>query len=150
VERDRADDLVDICQLKPRYFRFTDTKQWVQLRELFDDDLVYHADPSPHPRSTVPAVVGADAFVAKVAQSFASAVSVHHGSSPEIEFTSPNEASGVWAMYDWVDDRANGRSRKGYGHYYDRYRRDADGRWRIVEIRLTRIRVNVVTSIDAP
>jgi hypothetical protein len=149
LEQDRIADVVDICRLKARYFRFIDTKQWEQLRELLSDDLVYYADTSPVPRSTVPAVVGADEFVARVAASFASAVSVHHGSSPEIDFTSSDDATGVWSMCDWVDDRANGRSRRGHGHYFDRYRRDTGGSWRIAELRLTRIRVDEARTTNA-
>jgi hypothetical protein len=147
MERSRADDLIEICRLKARYFRFLDTKQWAELRALLDDDLVYYADTSPVPESTKPAVVGADAFVARVSQSFADAVSVHHGSAPEIDFITDNEATGIWAMYDWVDDKRTRQCRKGYGHYHDRYKKDTHGRWRMTEVRLTRIRVDLSPSV---
>ena len=60
---------------------------------------------------------------------------------PEISIIDDSNATGVWAMYDWVDDPDHGRAFQGYGHYRERYRRGSDGNWRISELRLERIRV---------
>jgi hypothetical protein len=67
------------------------------------------------------------------------------------------EAEGVWAMFDYVQiEGANGRtSIKGYGHYYETYRKCDDGKWRISSKRNTRLRLDEVpwtlpdTSEDA-
>jgi hypothetical protein len=63
---------------------------------------------------------------------------------PEITFADENAANGIWAMYDWVDDPGRGFASQGYGHYHERYVRCPDGKWRIAETHLTRLRTNDV------
>jgi hypothetical protein len=63
---------------------------------------------------------------------------------PEIDFLDADTATGVWAMYDWVDDPARGVAWQGYGHYHEQYLRCPDGRWRFSKMRLTRLRVDPV------
>jgi SnoaL-like domain len=128
----------NIKQLKARYFRFIDTKQWEALRDVFTDDLEFYFE------SSTPTITSADAFVAFISERLATAVSVHHGHMPEISIADDSNATGVWAMYDWVDDPDHGRAFQGYGHYRERYRRGSDGSWRISELRLERIRVDPV------
>jgi SnoaL-like domain len=128
----------NIKQLKARYFRFIDTKQWEALRDVFTDDLEFYFE------SSTPTITSADAFVAFISERLATAVSVHHGHMPEISIADDSNATGVWAMYDWVDDPDHGRAFQGYGHYHERYRRGSDGSWRISELRLERIRVDPV------
>ena len=67
-----------IKQLKARYFRFIDTKQWEALRDVFTDDLQFYFE------SSTPTITSADAFVAFISERLATAVSVHHGHMPEI------------------------------------------------------------------
>jgi ketosteroid isomerase-like protein len=128
----------NIKQLKARYFRFVDSKQWDALRDVFTDDVLFYFE------SPTPAIDSADSFVAFISQRLATAVSVHHGHMPEISIIDDSNATGVWAMYDWVDDPDHGRAFQGYGHYRERYRRGSDGNWRISELRLERIRVDPV------
>ena len=71
------DDLEAIKQLKARYFRLMDTKQWEAFRELFTDDAVMQSTPDPEER-----FVGGDEIAAKVSRALADAVSVHHGHTP--------------------------------------------------------------------
>jgi SnoaL-like domain len=75
-----------------------------------------------------------------------SGVTTHHGHAPEITFTSATEAAGTWAMHDYVQvDAPDGRvSLKGWGHYYETYRKGDDGRWRISSKRNARLRVDDV------
>lgn len=122
--------------LKARYFRLMDTKEWGAYRDLFTDDMVFFFE------SDTPQTRSGDEFVAFVRARLADATTAHHGHMPEIELTSATTATGVWAMYDWVDDPAQDRAFQGYGHYHERYRRDEDGRWRIAELRLSRLRVD--------
>lgn len=135
------DDVRAIEQLKARYFRFLDTRDWDALRLVFADDVV--VDTSDSGGSVV---AGADAFVAVLRKVLEGAVTVHHGHMPEIEFTSPTTASGIWSMEDrirWPD----GRDLQGYGHYHETYEK-TDGVWRIKTLKLTRIRLDV-TGRDA-
>ena len=129
------DDLEAIKQLKARYFRTLDTKDWEGMREVFTDDLVMDVS-----ESGGGVVAGADAFMGSLRKILQDVVSVHHGHMPEIELTSPTTARGIWAMEDllrWPD----GRELRGYGHYHETYTR-VDGAWRIQTSKLTRLRVD--------
>ena len=75
----------------------------------------------------------------------ANAVTVHQGHMPELRFAGDDDATGVWAMFDWVDSSAaGGFSMQGFGHYHEDYEKGDDGRWRIKVLRLTRIRVDQI------
>lgn len=139
-----GDERVALEELKSRYFRLMDTKQWDAFRELFTDDMVFYMEDSVLPDTTVPMSTTGDAFVANTSKVLTTAVTVHHGHMPELTITGPGTATGIWSMYDWVDDPVNGFAIQGWGHYHERYVRGDDGRWRFAEIRLTRIRVDRV------
>ena len=98
VTMDRMTDVFAIHQLKSRYFRYLDTKQWAEWRKVFTDDLVFYADNSVLPSSQKPMQSGGDNFVQFVSKQLTGAVTVHHGHMPEIEFTGPSSARGIWAM----------------------------------------------------
>jgi uncharacterized protein (TIGR02246 family) len=129
-----------IRQLKARYFRLMDEKQWDAWRELFTEDAVVEASPDPNER-----FVGADEIVTRVRGYLENAVTVHHGHMPEIEIDG-DTASGIWAMDDYVE--LPELVMRGAGHYHDAYVR-RDGVWRIRESRLTRLRMEIRRK-DAP
>src|SRR3954447_17095796 len=136
-------DVLAIHDVKSRYFRYLDTKEWASWRELFTDDLVFYMEDSAVPATTEPITVGGDTFVEYVSDLLKTSVTVHHGHMPQIDITSEREATGVWAMFDFVDDPEGDMGAfKGYGHYHERYVKSDDGRWRIAELRLTRLRVD--------
>jgi hypothetical protein len=141
-------DLLALHALKGRYFRTLDTKDWAGFRDVFVDDFVVYWDRSFHDRSASPVLRGADAFVANVQERHRTSVTVHHGHTPEIELSSRDTAHGIWALYDWVDNAEHGHAWQGYGHYDERYVREGDGRWRIAEMRLSRIRMTGVRTTD--
>ena len=130
-------DIEQIKQLKARYFRLTDSRDWVGVRGLFTDDCTF----------TSPGTVGVDgpdAFVQRVEELITPGVSVHHGHMPEITIHDSSHASGIWAMYDYLElegrpDRAGSH---GYGHYLESYRKDEGHGWRISRWELVRIRVD--------
>jgi uncharacterized protein (TIGR02246 family) len=134
MDPSRLADLEEIKQLKARYFRLMDTKQWEAWGDVFTEDCTMQNGP---PES--PAVRGRREIVAYVRGHIEHVITVHHGHMPEIRFHSPKRASGIWAMYDQL--RAPGFEVDGWGHYHEEYRRCADGRWRIASTRLTRLRV---------
>lgn len=130
------DDIEAIKQLKGRYFRTMDTKDWEGFRDVFSDDVSIDTTDSGGE-----VVEGADKFVDFVKQSLDEAVTVHHGHTPEIEIHSPTTASGVWAMEDrlrWP----NGREIQGYGHYTETYEKTG-GTWRIKTSKLTRLWLDI-------
>jgi SnoaL-like protein len=132
-------DLEAIKQLKARYFRAVDTKDWDLFRGVFADDVRVW-----YPSSTE-WIEGADAVVAHVSKAFVpEAISVHQGYMPEIEHTGPDTAKGIWPMRDDVQmPRPGGRVWRllGAGHYHEEYRRIGT-QWKISSLVLTRLRVD--------
>jgi hypothetical protein len=133
------DDLEAIKQLKARYFRLMDTKQWDAWGDLFTENAVLQASPDPEERFR-----GRDEIVAKVSHLLRDAVTVHHGHMPEIEIHG-DTATGVWAMDDFVEMPQ--LVLHGWGHYHEEYARE-DGRWRIRSSRLTRLRLDIQPKPD--
>jgi uncharacterized protein (TIGR02246 family) len=126
------DDVEAIRQLKARYFRTMDTKDWAGMRRVFTEDVVI--DTSEAGGSIV---TGADEFMTFLQEALGGAVTVHQGHMPEIELTSDTTATGVWALNDIVIF-PNGVRLDGYGHYHEVYEKGPDG-WRISSSKLTRL-----------
>lgn len=146
-----------IKQLKSRYFRFMDTKNWDGLGSVFCKDAIFDATHAMDcARITGGAAMdssqwlasGRDAIVAFISGTSGNASTVHHGHGHEIQILSDDTAEGIIAMYDhnrYVD--AEGRlsgEMLGYGHYEEEYRHE-DGEWRIYRSKLTRLRVDFET-----
>lgn len=130
------DDVEAIKQLKARYFRLLDTKDWAGFRQLFTDDVVIDTTASGGGR-----IEGADAFVAFVEDALGDAVTVHQGHMPEIEVAAGGTATGVWALHDiilWP----GGMRLDGYGHYHETYA-EGPGGWRIASSTLTRLHADM-------
>lgn len=132
----RATEIEAIQQLKARYFRTMDTKDWAGMRQVFTDDVVM--DTSDAGGSVV---VGADDFLVFLREMLDGATTVHHGHMPEIELTSDTTATGIWALNDIVIFPTGVRL-DGYGHYHETYRKVA-GAWRIASSKLTRLHVDL-------
>ncbi len=130
------EDIEAIRQLKARYFRTMDTKDWSAMRQVFSDDVVL--DTSEAGGSVV---TGADEFMMFLQEVLRGAVTVHQGHMPEIELTSPTTATGIWALNDiviWPD----GTRLTGYGHYHETYEKVADD-WKITSSKLTRLHTDI-------
>jgi acetyl esterase/lipase len=121
-----------IKQLKARYFRLMDTKQFDAMRAVFAKDARLHDEQSDTRWS------GRDAIVRGLAEVLANARTVHQGHMPEIELLGDSEARGIWAMNDWVEQPDF--TLEGWGHYHERYVIE-DGAWRIADERISRLRV---------
>lgn len=129
------DDIEAIKQVKARYFRTMDTKDWPAMRRVFTDDVVIDTTASGGS-----VVMGADEFLDYIEQTLAGAITVHHGHMPEIQLTSASTATGIWALQDlivWPD----GSRLLGYGHYHETYEM-AVGEWRIKSSTLTRLHMD--------
>ena len=132
-----------IKQLKSRYLRLLDTKQWDEWRDVFTEDF-YGKYSGPHPDVELH---GRDEKVETNAIFLQDVVTTHHAYTPEIEIIGPNTVKGIWAMDDYVGHPGN--KYNGYGHYHEEYRKCEDGKWRIAKIRLTRLRVDMIASQTA-
>jgi uncharacterized protein (TIGR02246 family) len=130
-EVQRLADIEAIKQLRGRYSRAIDTKDW----DLFGASLAEDARLSTDGGINE----GRDAIVAAVSRALANATTMHHQHTPEIEITGPNAASGTWAMNDIV--HLGTFVLRGFGHYSEEYVRTSEG-WKIKSSTLTRVRVD--------
>ena len=141
------DELVaieEIRQLKARYFRFLDTKDWEGWANVFPEDAVLET-----PLTTAEPVHGRAAIVETFRSRLGdNVITVHHGHSSEITIIDQRTARGIWAMDDrqTISNPANDgpNSKRGFGHYVESYRLDEDGEWRIAALRL--VRLDVMTT----
>jgi hypothetical protein len=143
---DRLIAIESIKQLKARYFRTLDTKDWDGFRGVFADSASIGPIDSGLPPSDARPVGNRnpDEFVLRVRTNLAEVKSVHHGHMPEIELISASEAHGVWAMEDHLQF-PNGSAvatLHGFGHYHETYVHNARG-WQIASMRLTRLRIEL-------
>ncbi|MFJ8358043.1 nuclear transport factor 2 family protein [Streptomyces sp. NPDC093984] len=88
----RLADIEDIRQVKARYFRYLESKQWSKLAALF----------TAHPAIDVGAKYSSGKELAeKTAALLGDAPTAHQGFLPEIQVHG-NRATAIWAMEDYV------------------------------------------------
>jgi hypothetical protein len=134
----------EIRQLKSRYFRTMDTRDWEGFAQVFASDAVFdfsvgmevEAVGGPPVTPKGPVTRGRDNIIDWVTSSYSGGASLHHGHSHEIIIDSDTEAHGVIALdgYGLTLDRST-ITHKTAGHYHEKYRFE-DGAWRIAEVRL--------------
>jgi hypothetical protein len=144
---DNLADIEAVKQLKARYFRYMDTRQWSAWRQVFTDDVKVTVESTvtrlPSDGVAEPMGDGADAFVKLIGEGLLAGVTtVHHGHMPEITLTGADTATGIWSMEDIVE-YPDGRILRGYGHYHEQYRK-VGGAWRIAVLHLTRLRLDYI------
>ena|SRR5438874_8951774 len=133
---------IEISQVKARYCRALDTKDWAGYADVFTEDFELDTSAAGGP----PVVRGRDAAVRMVRGAVEKAHTAHQVHSPEIKLEG-DTAYVIWAMQDrvvWSPERrpqAGCIGHTGYGHYHERYVRQ-NGRWLIAAQRLTRLHVD--------
>ena len=130
-----TDDIESIKQLKARYFRLMDTKDWDGLGRVFVPDV--RIDMINEGGQVTNSV---EEYLPFLVSQIGPAITVHHGHMPEITLVSDTEATGIWAMEDelWWPEGSPVSYVHGYGHYHETYAK-RDGEWRIREMTLTRL-----------
>ncbi len=132
-------DIEQIKQVKARYFRFVDTKQWAELADLFTEDCEVRYGETEQDTW----ITGRVALIKLLQRAIGDGVTVHHGHMPEVTLHSQTTASLVIAMFDYVESAGDRPIRlRGYGHYHESYIKSDDGQWRIRRLQLTRLRVD--------
>jgi hypothetical protein len=126
AEIQKLADIEAIKQMKYRYIRLVDAHRFEEWGEqsLTEDCYLSTTD--------LGAAEGRANIVARVAQAYGSAKTIHQVHMPEITITGPDTASGVWSIDDystWVVDGARAIE-CGRGHYEEDYVRTDKG-WRI-------------------
>ncbi len=131
-----------IRQLKARYCRYLDLKDWNAWRGLFAEDFISDTSESGGMR-----IQGVDEFIDFVRDSLGrpQQATVHMVHAPEIELLSATTARGIWVLEDFLRF-APGLNFRGYGHYHETYEK-RDGAWVIKTSRLTRLREDLVTPL---
>jgi hypothetical protein len=140
-------DYKEILELKARFVRTVDAKDWKGYRDVFHSEGHFDFGGGL-------TVQGGGAFVEAVAGMLEGAISVHRAFLPEIDFKSSTEAEGKWAVNDyieWKPDPATGERRgvQGFGYEYELYRK-IDGAWKIAGWRLYYIRMDPLPRTPLP
>ena len=138
---ERLEAIEAIRNVKARYFRLIDTKQWDELRGVFASDLRVLT-----PEGGVYAQ-GGDSYAAALRRSLQHAVSCHQGLGGEVEIGADGVGRAIWAMQDVItwEDRHPTMGWKaivGRGHYHETYRQEG-GAWRIATLTLTRLSLDI-------
>ena len=137
----------EIKQLKARYFRLMDTRDFTGMAQVFCKDAVFDCSEGfgflpvggSWKGEIGPVTRGRDAIMKWIEGAFVRTTSVHHGHCHEVTIKSETEAHGIIAMEDYI--RGLDRETKllhAAGHYHERYRFE-DGAWRIAQTKLTRL-----------
>ena len=130
-----TDDIEAIRQLKARYFRLMDTKDWDGLAQVFADDVMI--DVTGEGGGVTHSVAE---YIPFLRANIENVITVHHGHMPEIELTSATTAKGIWALEDqlWWPEGGPLKHMHGFGHYHETYEK-RDGDWRIKTMTITRL-----------
>lgn len=138
----------DIRQLKYRYFRTLDLKDWDAFGDCLAADVVTRY--GTHAMGEPVHYQGRDAVVDFMRTNLDNGIiTTHIASHPEIVIDSDTTAHGSWVFEDTVivPDHAMIR---GSGYYADTYRKDEDGSWRIASTGYQRIYEALVSLEDMP
>lgn len=155
TDTERLLAIEEIKQLKARYFRGLDTKDWALYAGVFTDDAQIDVRGSASGSDEAGAsaidgfdddavITGGKAMAEFVARITVGVVTAHHGHMPEIDILGPDSARGVWAMEDrlWRPAESATPVMHGWGHYHETYEKRG-GRWLISSMRITKLRNEV-------
>jgi hypothetical protein len=138
----------EIRQLKYRYFRTLDLKEWEEFGDCLADDIVarYGTQAMAEPlhfdsRNEVVEYMSGNLGTG--------IITIHIANHPEIQVDG-DRATGSWAFEDTVIVPDFKMQIRGGGYYRDEYRRDADGKWRIASTRYERIYEAMTSLEDTP
>ena len=150
---DRLVATENIKKTKATYWYAMDKKQWDVFASCFTTNALadYRGGRNPEHVADVAAadagiaagenavMRGRETIAAWVGASVEGFLTVHQGHVPIIEVTGPDAATGIWPIFDYVDNGE--KAAKGYGHYFETYRLE-DGQWRIDTMFYIRMRVD--------
>jgi hypothetical protein len=128
-------DLEEIRTLKHRYYRGIDTADEALLSTLFSEDVSVEYRGGGY----LVQLQGRQNMLDFLMSSFNSdSVAMHHGHMPDISFTGPDSAEGLWYLEDVFIALDRKVVTSGSAIYRDRYERQ-NGEWKIVRTEYDRI-----------
>jgi SnoaL-like domain len=129
------EDVAAIQQLKYRYWRHLDLKQWDELAGCFVADATVSYGNGRYRFSGVADIMR---FLRESLGSETGSVTIHHGHHPEIELTGETTARGRWALYNYLFNERQKRSVRIGAFYEDEYVKDA-GAWKLRHVGYTTV-----------
>ncbi|WP_458687523.1 nuclear transport factor 2 family protein [Nocardia tengchongensis] len=137
------DTIEAIRRLKYRYLRALDLKDWALFADTLTEDVTAdYGDRLSFANRTD--------LVAKMSESLpASIITVHQCHHPEIDIDG-DTATGIWYLSDTVIFTETRQILTGAAFYEGRYRRGADGEWRISRTGYTRTYEAMQSLDDTP
>ena len=110
-------EIESIKQLKARYFRALDSKDWELMKSCLAENCVAKYDGGKY------SFEGREGIV----ECFSSymddpkLIFLHQGHHPEITILNESEATGIWYLQDIVISLENNTTLRGAGFYHDKY-----------------------------
>ena len=130
-------------ELKYRYVRALDTKDWDLFATCFTDDVTATY-------GTRLDFTGPDQIVSYMRENLGTnMITVHQVHHPEFTVDG-DDATGRWSLMDRVIMTDYRLLLDGASLYEDRYRRGADGEWRIAHTGYTRVYEHMISFDDVP
>ena len=126
----RLEDVEAIKQLKYRYWRHLDLKQWDALAQCFADDATVCYSSGKYEFAGVSAIMK---FLSESLGAARGSVTIHQGHHPEIELLSATRARGTWALYNYMFNIKQNRGIRIGAYYEDEYVK-LDGTWKFQHI----------------
>ncbi|AFZ06975.1 hypothetical protein Osc7112_2551 [Oscillatoria nigro-viridis PCC 7112] len=113
--------LENIRQVKARYCRFIDLKQWDDFKNLFTPTvhLTFHGVEG----ELLYQFTDLQSFIDQTATTLSGSQTIHQVHNSEIQLTSETTARAIWSMEDWIiypkDVKGLFKTLHGFGHYYE-------------------------------
>jgi len=144
---EQLNDIEDIKQLKARYCRLIDQKQWSELESDFVTDAAIEIAGAPGGADDTQRFTSAHEFIDALSKLMGPLVSVHQVHAPEIEILDEQNARGTWTVADRLVFPAGSPLKvlQGWGIYHETYKKKS-GRWQIASVRLERLLVEPVEN----
>jgi hypothetical protein len=142
------DDISAIKQVKYRYLRAIDTKNWDLLASTLTEDIIGNYGEDGHQGGNL-VLTGRDNLLGFMRDSLGpNIITEHRVDHPEITVAG-DEATGSWYMQDRVVMIDLEMMLTGAAFYTDRYRRTADG-WKVCETGYDRTYELTISLHDLP
>lgn len=126
----QLEDIESLKQLKYRYWRHLDMKQWDQLAQLFAADATVCYSSGKYEFKGVDQIMR---FLSESLGEARGSVTIHHGHHPEIELLGDTSARGTWALYNYMFNVKENRGIRIGAYYEDTYAK-LGGVWKFQHI----------------
>jgi hypothetical protein len=126
----RLEDIEAIKQLKYRYWRHLDLKEWDELARTFAPDATVCYSSGKYEFRGVDVIMK---FLSDSLGEARGSVTIHQGHHPEIELLGDDTARGTWALYNYMFNIKENRGIRIGAYYEDEYVK-LGGAWKFKHI----------------